>query len=64
MRVSNLPSSCKPWFSTGVLVAFGLTVLVRFLLSNNVVLFDVAAGGLPGGGFPDAGLEHVQSCSS
>lgn len=48
----------------GVWIAFDLAVLLQSVLSIHVVLFAIAAGGLQGGGFSDAGLEHDESCSS
>lgn len=63
--VSNLPASRTPGFSmVFVMVEFGSAVVETFVLSVNVFLFDIPAGALQGGGFPDAGLEHEQPCSS
>lgn len=65
MRVSHLPASCAPGcFMFFVAVAFGSAIVDTFALSVTVFLFNIPAGGLSGGGFPDAGLEHDQPCSS
>lgn len=59
-KESNLRISFALRFSSFfAIVAFGFAAADAFVLSVNVFPFDIPAGGLQGGGFPDAGLKPV-----
>lgn len=65
MRVSHLAASRIPGFSMSfVVVSCGSAAVDTFALSVPGFLFAIPAGGLQGGGFPDAGLARDQPCSS